>query len=247
MHLPCSNADRSLAVLRCCFRWSPGWVGGGLSRRSAWIVIDDHAKRSFLHADKRSLITQLGINIPIRDMRLLDFNLLSSGVEMGGLLVSVLGRGVRAQSLHLPPPPHTHTRLPSCLRALAPACPPCRDGQAAGAGQRDHPVHRARAPHHLRRQSAHPARGLRTQPAQVERRRRRRRRSSANRCHCVVTSRTPCGVAAAVMSSSLPPPPPTQPPPLNFASLQQPVCRCAGRGGGGLGAAEVDAHAAGAD
>ena len=122
VHLPCSNADRSLAVLRCCFRWSPGWVGGGLSRRSAWIVIDDHAKRSFLHADKRSLITQLGINIPIRDMRLLDFNLLSSGVEMGGLLVSVLGRGVRAQSLHLPPPPtHTLACLPACVPLRLPA------------------------------------------------------------------------------------------------------------------------------
>ena len=123
VHLPCSNADRSLAVLRCCFRWSPGWVGGGLSRRSAWIVIDDHAKRSFLHADKRSLITQLGINIPIRDMRLLDFNLLSSGVEMGGLLVSVLGRGVRAQSLHLPPPP-TNTHSPAFLPACPCACLP---------------------------------------------------------------------------------------------------------------------------
>ncbi len=49
------------------------------SRRSAWIVIDETGKRSFMHADKRSLIVQLGLNIPIRDMRLLDFNLLSSG------------------------------------------------------------------------------------------------------------------------------------------------------------------------
>jgi hypothetical protein len=32
-----------------------------------------------MHADKRSLIIQLGLGIPIRDMRLLDFNLLSSG------------------------------------------------------------------------------------------------------------------------------------------------------------------------
>ncbi|KAL4458472.1 hypothetical protein ABPG75_013337 [Micractinium tetrahymenae] len=55
------------------------------ARRSAWIVIDEHAKRSFLHADKRSLTIQLGLNIPIRDMRLLDFNLLSS--ETGKLLV----------------------------------------------------------------------------------------------------------------------------------------------------------------
>ncbi|KAI3435866.1 hypothetical protein D9Q98_001924 [Chlorella vulgaris] len=55
------------------------------ARRSAWIVIDKHAKRSFMHADKRSLIIQLGLGIPIRDMRLLDFNLLSS--ETGKLLV----------------------------------------------------------------------------------------------------------------------------------------------------------------
>lgn len=37
-----------------------------------------------MHADKRSLIVQLGLNIPIRDMRLLDFNLLSSGACRGG-------------------------------------------------------------------------------------------------------------------------------------------------------------------
>ncbi|KAI7841968.1 hypothetical protein COHA_004495 [Chlorella ohadii] len=55
------------------------------ARRSAWIVIDETGKRSFMHADKRSLIVQLGLNIPIRDMRLLDFNLLSS--ETGKLLV----------------------------------------------------------------------------------------------------------------------------------------------------------------
>ena len=54
-------------------------------RRSAWICIDTAARRSFLHADKRSLITQLGLNIPIRDMRLLDFNLLTS--ETGKILV----------------------------------------------------------------------------------------------------------------------------------------------------------------
>lgn len=62
-------------------------------------MIDEHAKRSFLHADKRSLIIQLGLNIPIRDMRLLDFNLLSSGgVRMGracaqGCLLEAAARG----------------------------------------------------------------------------------------------------------------------------------------------------------
>ncbi|EFN54353.1 hypothetical protein CHLNCDRAFT_135619 [Chlorella variabilis] len=62
-----------------------GAAASSRARRSAWIVIDMNAKRSFLHADKRSLIIQLGLGIPIRDMRLLDFNLLSS--ETGKLLV----------------------------------------------------------------------------------------------------------------------------------------------------------------
>ena len=61
-------------------------------------MIDEQAKRSFLHADKRSLIIQLGINIPIRDMRLLDFNLLSSGA-----LRACSGHG-RGAAGPLPPP-----------------------------------------------------------------------------------------------------------------------------------------------
>lgn len=60
-------------------------------------MIDEHAKRSFLHADKRSLIIQLGLNIPIRDMRLLDFNLLSSGgVRMGRACAPAGGSRLRS-------------------------------------------------------------------------------------------------------------------------------------------------------
>lgn len=43
---------RSLLARRHC-------VPSLARRRSAWIVLDDQAKRSFLHADKRSLIVQV--------------------------------------------------------------------------------------------------------------------------------------------------------------------------------------------
>lgn len=70
---------RSSLLLQCCLSSRSFSLTMVCCRRSAWIVIDKHAKRSFMHADKRSLIIQLGLGIPIRDMRLLDFNLLSSG------------------------------------------------------------------------------------------------------------------------------------------------------------------------
>ena len=38
-------------------------------------MIDEQGRRSFLHADKRAIIHSTGLNIPIRDMRLLDYNL----------------------------------------------------------------------------------------------------------------------------------------------------------------------------
>ena len=38
-------------------------------------MLDDEGRRSYLHADKRAIIHTIGLNIPIRDMRLLDFNL----------------------------------------------------------------------------------------------------------------------------------------------------------------------------
>ncbi|KAL6774516.1 MRS6 [Auxenochlorella protothecoides x Auxenochlorella symbiontica] len=49
------------------------------ARRTGWVCIDADGTRSLLHADKRAVIQDLSLNIPIRDMRLLDFNLFSSG------------------------------------------------------------------------------------------------------------------------------------------------------------------------
>lgn len=43
------------------------------------MCIDSDGTRSFLFADKRAIIQDLNLNIPIRDMRLLDFNLFTSG------------------------------------------------------------------------------------------------------------------------------------------------------------------------
>lgn len=48
-------------------------------RRTGWVCIDSDGTRSFLFADKRAIIQDLSLNIPIRDMRLLDFNLFTSG------------------------------------------------------------------------------------------------------------------------------------------------------------------------
>lgn len=44
-------------------------------RRQAFIVLDEDGRRTYVHADKRAIIHSIGLNIPIRDMRLLDFNL----------------------------------------------------------------------------------------------------------------------------------------------------------------------------
>ncbi|KAG7669896.1 hypothetical protein Ndes2526B_g06265 [Nannochloris sp. 'desiccata'] len=63
------------------------------ARRQPWIVIDETGRRSFLHADKRAIIHTTGLNIPIRDMRLLDFNLGASDstilVRDNALIVSM--------------------------------------------------------------------------------------------------------------------------------------------------------------
>jgi hypothetical protein len=63
------------------------------ARRISWIVIDETGRRSFLHADKRAIIHKNGLHIPIRDMRLLDFNLGASDstilVRDSALIVSL--------------------------------------------------------------------------------------------------------------------------------------------------------------
>lgn len=54
-------------------------------RLAAWISLDRSGMRSFIHADKRSIVQKLGLNIPQRDMRLLDS--LKAPSEHGQILV----------------------------------------------------------------------------------------------------------------------------------------------------------------
>lgn len=67
--------ERSIKPVRSMKR-----TGTGLARarRLTWICIDDEGKRTYMQADKRALITNAKLNIPIRDMRLLDFNLVQA-------------------------------------------------------------------------------------------------------------------------------------------------------------------------
>lgn len=44
-------------------------------RRLTWICIDSDGNKRLINADKRAMIAKTGLSIPIRDMRLLDFNL----------------------------------------------------------------------------------------------------------------------------------------------------------------------------
>ncbi|KAK9811417.1 hypothetical protein WJX72_003689 [[Myrmecia] bisecta] len=55
------------------------------ARRSTWLLINTKGQKSILHADKRAIIQKFKLGIPIRDMRLLDPNLLTS--ETGKILV----------------------------------------------------------------------------------------------------------------------------------------------------------------
>jgi hypothetical protein len=50
-------------------------VGVPRARRLAWLCIESSGEKSFMHVDKRALISKVGLSIPIRDMRLLDQNL----------------------------------------------------------------------------------------------------------------------------------------------------------------------------
>eukprot|EP00890_Picochlorum_soloecismus_P000217 jgi/Picsp_1/1196/NSC_04677-R1_rna splicing protein len=45
------------------------------ARRLTWICIDSDGNKRLINADKRAMIAKTGLSIPIRDMRLLDFNL----------------------------------------------------------------------------------------------------------------------------------------------------------------------------
>ncbi|KAL3130372.1 hypothetical protein ABBQ38_008198 [Trebouxia sp. C0009 RCD-2024] len=55
------------------------------ARKTTWIIINETGLKSILYADKRTIIAKFKLGIPIRDMRLLDPNLLTS--ETGKILV----------------------------------------------------------------------------------------------------------------------------------------------------------------
>ncbi|CAK0784123.1 hypothetical protein CVIRNUC_007326 [Coccomyxa viridis] len=71
--LPESLDDEELAEGR-----QPSW-------RTQWLVINSHGIRTSFTSDKRGLISKFRLGVPIRDMRLLDPNLLTS--ETGKILV----------------------------------------------------------------------------------------------------------------------------------------------------------------
>ncbi len=54
-------------------------------RRGTWLCMHANGTKTILTSDKRGLITRFKLGIPIRDMRLLDPNLLTS--ETGKILV----------------------------------------------------------------------------------------------------------------------------------------------------------------
>lgn len=68
-------------------------LGAPRARRLAWLCMDTEGEKTFLHADKRAIIGKLGLSIPIRDMRLLDHNLLQSDsvilVREGAIIASL--------------------------------------------------------------------------------------------------------------------------------------------------------------
>ncbi|DBA74020.1 TPA: hypothetical protein ACH3X1_010841 [Trebouxia sp. C0004] len=55
------------------------------ARKTTWIIINESGVKSIIYADKRTIISKFKLGIPIRDMRLLDPNLLTS--ETGKILV----------------------------------------------------------------------------------------------------------------------------------------------------------------
>lgn len=55
------------------------------ARKTTWIIINEAGVKSIFYADKRTIISKFKLGIPIRDMRLLDPNLLTS--ETGKILV----------------------------------------------------------------------------------------------------------------------------------------------------------------
>ncbi len=64
-----------LARLKRSLKRKGGAFGAPRARRMTWLCIDGRGEKSFMHVDKRALISKVGLSIPIRDMRLLDHSL----------------------------------------------------------------------------------------------------------------------------------------------------------------------------
>lgn len=68
-------------------------LGVPRARRLTWLCMDIEGEKTIIHADKRAIIGKLGLSIPIRDMRLLDHNLLQSDsvilVREGAIIASL--------------------------------------------------------------------------------------------------------------------------------------------------------------
>ncbi len=64
-----------LARLKRSLKRKGGAFAAPRARRMTWLCIDSRGEKSFMHVDKRALISKVGLSIPIRDMRLLDHSL----------------------------------------------------------------------------------------------------------------------------------------------------------------------------
>ena len=70
-----SESNMGIARLKRSRKRKGGGVGAPRARRLTWLCINAQGEKSFMHADKRALISKCQLSIPIRDMRLLDHNL----------------------------------------------------------------------------------------------------------------------------------------------------------------------------
>jgi len=70
-----SESNMGIARLKRSLKRKGGGFGAPRARRLTWLCINAQGEKSFMHADKRALISKCQLSIPIRDMRLLDHNL----------------------------------------------------------------------------------------------------------------------------------------------------------------------------
>ena len=82
---------RSRAILRRSMKRKG--LGAPRARRLTWLCMDMEGEKTIMYADKRAIMGKLGLSIPIRDMRLLDHNLLQSDsiilVREGAIIASL--------------------------------------------------------------------------------------------------------------------------------------------------------------